>query len=107
MILFMSIRLSLLLLESLRNVLDPMKLILRLLSRYNSVTITVSRIHVCFRGNCTYPWTGRKHAKVIYRRLSASKISSSWSLYDSRNAMESTFSVSFYGFSHMVIQSIS
>ena len=53
------------------------------------------------------PFPGRKHAKVIYRRLSASKISSSWSLYDSRNAMESTFSVSFYGFSHMVTPSIS
>ena len=105
MILFMSIRLSLLLLESLRNVLDPIKLILRLISRYNSVTTTVFRIR--FRGNCTYSWTDRKHAKVIYRRLSASKIPSSWSLYDSRNAMESTFSVSFYGFSHMVTQSIS
>ena len=53
------------------------------------------------------PFSGRKHAKVIYCRLSASKIPSPWSLYDSRNAMESTFSVSFYGFSHMVIQSIS
>ena len=60
-----------------------------------------------FQDNCTYSWSGRKHAKVIYRRLSASKIPSPWSLYDSRNAMESTFSVSFYGFSHMVTQSIS
>ena len=67
----------------------------------------IPRMH--FQGNYAYLYrfAGRKHAKVIYRRLSASKIPGPWSLYDSGNAMESTFSVSFYGFSHMVTESIS